>query len=271
VELSLLIIALTLPWMLGSIWLRLFIPAGHRPLLLGAGLMLGLLVVPVFMRLLDACGLPITFAYAGSITAIFVTGGLVANIVRSPIPISISPPTPAWDTVTVWQKVFFGLLCAVIGARLISLGLEIIWRPLFPWDASMHWATKTKVWFDSYSINTFVDNDLWLKMGGKGVFTDHHPGYPITIPLLQVWINSAIGHWDESLMNLPWLLCFMALGLMFYSQARAAGVSATVAMVFTYFLLSMPLINTHVALPVTLIYFSVPATRAQSWLFTTGR
>jgi hypothetical protein len=61
-------------------------------------------------------------------------------------------------------------------------------------------------------------------------------------------MNLAIGRWDESLMNLPWLLCLMAMGCAFYGQLRVAGVSALIAMGFTYMLLSMPLINIHVAL-----------------------
>ncbi len=247
-ELLYLILALTLPWLLGSIWLRLFIPSGPLSLILGGGLLLGLLAVPILMRLVDAAGLPITFAYVGSITGILVAGGFAANRARDIAATGSAPSSLGPGVLTIWQKAFFTLLVALVSLRLLTLGLEVIWRPLFPWDATMHWATKSKVWFYSHSISAFVDNDLWLEMGGAGVFTDHHPGYPITIPLLQVWINSALGRWDESLMNLPWVLCFMALGLMFYGQARAAGTGALVAIVFTYFLLSMPLLNTHVAL-----------------------
>jgi hypothetical protein len=93
-----------------------------------------------------------------------------------------------------------------------------------------------------------VDNQRWPELAGEGVFTDHHPAYPSTIPLLQVWINSALGRWDESLMNLPWWQCLLGLGAAFYGQGRAAGAPPTVAIAFTYMLLSMPLLNTHVAL-----------------------
>ena len=112
----------------------------------------------------------------------------------------------------------------------------------------MHWATKSRAWFETGQIVPFVDNRQWLELDGVGVFTDHHPNYPITIPLLQVWMNSAIGRWDESLMNLPWLLCLIGLGMAFYGQARVSGISAMISIAFTYLLLSMPLINTHVAL-----------------------
>jgi hypothetical protein len=61
-------------------------------------------------------------------------------------------------------------------------------------------------------------------------------------------MNSAIGRWDESLMNLPWVLCLIGLGTAFYGQARAGGIGENVSIAFTYLLLSMPLVNTQVAL-----------------------
>lgn len=250
-ELLYLILAMALPWVLGTTWLRLLAPVafcGRQPLLAGYGLFLGLLTIPILMRLIDALGMPITFTYVSSATGLCIIGGLVLNIHQSNKAIRTASECLSLNPLSNWQKALFTLLCAVIGLRLITLGLELIWRPLFPWDASMHWATKAKVWFDSYSMNTFIDNDLWLKTRDASIFTDHHPEYPRTIPLLQVWINSAIGHWDTSLMNLPWLLCYISLGLMFYGQARASGVSIIVAIVFTYFLLSLPLLDTHVAL-----------------------
>jgi len=136
----------------------------------------------------------------------------------------------------------------LVGLRVATLGLEVFWRPLFPWDATMHWATKARVWFEYRKMMPFVDSATWLNAFGEGVFTDQNPNYPSTIPLLQVWMNLAVGRWDESVMNLPWVLCFVAMGGAFYGQLRNAGVNPVFGMVFTYFLLSMPLIDTHVAL-----------------------
>ena len=51
-----------------------------------------------------------------------------------------------------------------------------------------------------------------------------------------------------NLENLPWLQCALALGLAFYGQARRWQVSPLLAIMFTYFLLSLPILDTHVAL-----------------------
>jgi hypothetical protein len=129
-----------------------------------------------------------------------------------------------------------------------TLGFELVLRPLFLWDATMHWATKARVWFEHGTMVPFVDYQTWLDLGGSGVYVDRHPHYPPMIPLLQVWISLGLGHWDESLINIPWLVCFAAMGAVFYGQLRLADVGITLSAVSTYLLISLPLINTHVAL-----------------------
>jgi len=132
--------------------------------------------------------------------------------------------------------------------RLANLTVELVLQPLFAWDATMHWATKSRVWFEAEAMQPFVHHSIWLDSRIPEVYTDRHPDYPYTIPLLQTWINLSLGRWNSSLMNLPWLLCYSALGLLFYGQLRYARVKRSFATIVTYMLLSMPLLNTHVAL-----------------------
>jgi hypothetical protein len=243
--------ALALPALLGRLLLGLFVPItieGRAALVWGNGLMAGLLIVPMLMRALNAVGVPLDFLAIASVASSITMLTIMAHIYQGKTPRADSVSPPGLSTLPTTQKVFLTLISILLAARLATIGLELLWRPLFPWDATMHWATKARVWFDAGNIVPFVENKEWLKVGGKDVFTDHHPDYPITIPLLQVWMNSATGYWNESLMNLPWLLCLIALGSAFYGQARASGVGLMIAITFGYFLLSMPLINTHVAL-----------------------
>jgi hypothetical protein len=245
-------LALLLPVLLGALWLNLIMPV-PRPartvLVLGNGTLIGLLLIPQFMWGLDFLGVPLSFGATGILTSILIIIAIALQLARRKrVPALLAPDPTAFSSMpTSHQMLFIALLCLVI-LRCITLGLEVLWRPLFPWDATMHWATKARVWFEFRSIMPFVESNVWVSMGGDNVFTDRHPDYPHTVPLLQVWMNLAIGRWDESLMNLPWLLCLMAMGCAFYGQLRVAGVSALIAMGFTYMLLSMPLINIHVAL-----------------------
>jgi hypothetical protein len=250
-DLLFILLAITLPALLGRCWLGILVPLdtpGRTALVWGNGLLVGLLVIPLLMRLLDAMGAPISFLPTASLAALLIgfaglaysqygrnrqTGKSEVNDLKN------LPP---------WHRVLFVLLALLITVRFATLGLELLGRPLFPFDATMHWATKSRVWFEAASIVPFVDNTLWLQLEGKGVFTDHHPDYPITIPLLQVWMNSATGQWNESLMNLPWLLCLLALAVAFYGQLRKSGTDSITSIAFTYLLVSMPLLNIHVAL-----------------------
>jgi hypothetical protein len=251
VDILLTVMALILPVLLGGLWLNLFVPAnssGRWAVVWGNGALIGLLLIPQLMRILDAMGIPLSFFSTGSLASLLIVLALLCNILWRKRPTTIQPPAPNPLTIPTSQKALFVFLLLLVVLRITTLGLEVLWRPLFPWDATMHWATKARVWFEHKSLVPFVNHDMWLLLNGEGVFTDRHPDYPSMIPLLQVWMNLANDHWNESLMNLPWLLCLVALGVAFYGQLRFAHVKAPMAMAFTYLVLSMPLINIHVAL-----------------------
>ena len=241
--------ALLLPVFLGSAWLNLLVPADEpaRPaLVVGCGCLLGLLLLPQIMRLLSGLGLGLHFATTAAVVGVLALIPVFACRWRSKA--HTMETTVTSPRLSRAEALLCAALLALIGLRLGGLAMEIIWRPLYSWDATMHWATKAKVWVEYGDIVTFVSQGQWLELGGEGVYTDRHFNYPVTIPLLQAWMNLATGQWNESLMNLPWLLCLAALGLAFYGQLRLSGVSTTTATVCTYFLLSLPLLNSHVAL-----------------------
>ena len=244
-------LALALPVLLGGLWLRQFVPVncvGRTALVWGNGTLLGLLLIPQLMRALDALQIPLTFVATASLVGALITVALVIQLIRGGRTESVPVPVRNFSAMPASHRALFCFLLLLIIVRVTTLGLEIVWRPLFPWDATTHWATKARVWFEYHRIVPFVTKDAWGEIGGAGIFTDLHPHYPVAVPLLQVWMNLALGHWDESLMNLPWLLCLIALGSAFYGQLRAQGLGPALAIAFTYLLLSMPLLNTHVAL-----------------------
>ncbi len=243
--------ALALPVLLGGLWLSIFVPAqgaGRTALVWGCGTLIGLLLIPQLMLALDALDIPLTFRSIASLAGALVALALVVLLFTGARARFSGALAKSYADLPASHKALFIFLLSLIILRMSSLGLEVFLRPLYPWDATMHWATKARVWYEYNSIAPFVDNAQWLELGGKGVFTDVHANYPATVPLLQVWMSLAMAQWNPSLMNLPWLLCFMALGAAFYGQLRVSGVGPVISMAFTYFLLSMPLLNIHVAL-----------------------
>lgn len=243
------ILALLLLGIPGLLFVSLVVP-GPAPdraaLIMGYGLLAGLVGVPVILRLLDSLGLPLSFAVSGStVAAVCVALLLLMRLGSRTRP---DLPPRKLESVPIVDRVVVLVLLALIGSKAVVLTAEVTWRPLFPWDATMHWATKARVWLEHLELRPFVSNPEWLTARASDIYTDKHPFYPITIPLLQLWMTSALGYWNESLMNLPWVLCYTGLGAAFYGQAREAGASLMSAAAFTYFLMSMPLLNTHVAL-----------------------
>ena len=245
------LIAMGLPTILGGLWLNLFVPPcvpGRAALVWGAGTLIGLLFIPILMRLIDALGFPIGFPLAATLLTFLTAIVATINIRLRGFSGCNGATERNLAHLSFGNKTLAALLLLLIAVRILTVGLELIWQPFLPWDATMHWATKARVWFEFDSMMPFVDNKTWLRTPWGHAFTDPHPYYPATIPLLQVWMTSAAGGWNESLMNIPWLLCMVSLGAAFYGQLRFSGAGITLSIIGVYLLLSMPLLNTHVAL-----------------------
>ena len=240
-----------LPWLAGTLLVLLLWRRNDRScwlLAAGYGYPLGAFAATLALRLLDAAGIRWTLAAVAlpMLALILVLLGLTGSSRR--LRMSETRMVPPAEALPVSLRGLFWVCLALIAIRLAGLGAEIAWRPLQPWDAWSQWATKTRVWFDYGRMAPFVSPQQWLMPGDAMRFVDMHSQYPATVPLLQVWTNLWLGHWDESLMNAPWLAIAVALGLAFYAQLRRAGALAPTAMLFTYLVLSLPFLDVHVAL-----------------------
>lgn len=246
----LLAISVLLPWAAGTAWVRV-LPKGP-PLpwttALGYGHFLGILALTLVMRAASLAGLRWNFWVIA--LAVAALGAVPFVVARGRIREALAAPRwrEEWADVGRWKRVVAWILLAALFARFAGLLLEIVWRPLYPWDAWMQWATKARVWFERGTMVPFVPFAEWALADPATVFTDPTPAYPATIPLLQVWGALAIGRWDDALMNVPWFACGVALGLAFHGQVRAWGASAFMAVVGTYVLMTLPFLNAHIAL-----------------------
>ena len=249
-------LGVALPWLLGFSalaalgWPRDDARGNSLPLRIGFGYMLGALVLTLWMRALSALGIAFGWGSIGFPLAA-TAAGLLFHATRSrhfsPIDSKrvlkalLSPSLPPaqrmlWIALIAWLALRFGLLAA-----------EVAWRPLYPWDAWVQWATKARVWYELGRIVPFVQADAWLA-GAAGAYFDASPNYPATVPLLQVWTCIALGRWDDSAMNWPWLAMLISLAAAIYGALRDEGVAALIALLGAYFVASLPLIDVHVAL-----------------------
>ena len=245
-------LALGLPWLVGALWLRVLwrdSATGVWPLALGYGYILGLLTTTALLRAQAAFGLPLNFIGPTIALAVLalVGGGFMWRRTSLPNPYAAHEQRPS-EAGERWRHLLFVLLLIGLSVRLTGLALEVWWRPLYPWDAWTTWAVRPRVWSELHQLVPFVDAQRWLTHATASVYTLEAWNYPYTAPLLALWPTLAFGAWNETAANLPWIGCALALGLGFYGQARQWGASALAALIFTWLLLSLPLLNTHVAL-----------------------
>ena len=244
-------LALGVPWLAGALCVRALwreAPAGVWSLALGYGYFLGLLAAIFLLRVQVAAGLPLNFIGPTLLLALLgLAGGALAQrrggLGRS------APDRESWrQTAGRFESGLFLLLLAWLGWRLFLLGQEVWLRPLYPWDAWTTWGVRARVWSELQQLVPFIDPERWLEDAGGAVYTVHAWEYPDAVSLLALWPTLAFGAWYEPVAHLPWLGAAVALGLGFYGQARLWGASPLIALIFVWLLLSLPMLDTHIAL-----------------------
>jgi hypothetical protein len=215
----------------------------------GTGFLAGAFVLTLYMRLLSAIGAPFTIASIGIAVCVAAVGVLLP--LRRELRAAVRRGAAA---LAQWRplagltptRVAWGLLCAWLLVRAGLLLGEVLRQPLFPWDAWTQWGTKAHVWFALRHMVPFEQATQWLQ--GGSAYYDAAPHYPATVPLWQVWSSVALGRYDDALMNLPWWFCGVALALLLYGFFRDERASPLFALVATWMIVSMPIVETHVAL-----------------------
>jgi hypothetical protein len=140
------------------------------------------------------------------------------------------------------------LLLVLVVVRFALLGDEAALRPVFPWDAWSAWAFKPKSWLLLGQAESYVPMADWLAQPKLATRTLATWNYPELLAWLQVWFASGAGGWNEPLVNLAWCGALAAFALAAYGYWRGAGLSPLVALGLVYALVSLPLVDAHVAL-----------------------
>ncbi len=274
-DIPLILLSLIVPALLGMSLIRVGLGANvtkrigaHMtptwPTTIGYGYVLGLIGVTLIMRVLSLAKIRWDFALVSAIalalSAFFL---LLTPAIKTKVFWARRLHT-AWDQLSKPLKIAVLLGLTLIIFRHITIALELTTRPLYAWDAWAHWATKAKAWVANGGITAMLPLHEWRAVpaafGADQAYTDQAWFYPHTISLIQSWSALALGRFDDSLINLPWLFFSISMLLASYGQARALGASPLVAFAFTFILGTLPFFNTHVALggyadfPLAVIY-----------------
>jgi hypothetical protein len=222
--------------------------AGDLAWTVGCGWFVGAFLLTLWMRLLAQIHVPFSLASIG--LPLLVVTGLLAWRART-------LKTFRWNrafapltgrSLAGWQRAIWLIILAWLTIRFALLFTEIVWRPLYPWDAWTQWGTKARVWFELRTMAPFVTAPEWLQATGSDVYFDAAPHYPATVPLLQVWSAILLGRWEDTLVNLPWWLTGVAFAFAIYGYLAQEGFEPAMALVGTWLVLSLPILEVHIAL-----------------------
>lgn len=139
------------------------------------------------------------------------------------------------------------LLAALVVIRLVSLLPDLMYRPVFPWDAWKTWVWKARVWFESGSLVAFVPADQWF-LAGADQYVIEGINHPDFVSLVVLWSALSFDQWDDRWIGIPWLLLGVWSALMMYGLCRFLGLSRLLAWLGAYLLVSLPMLTSHMAL-----------------------
>ena len=245
-----LLLSVIVPLLAGLPWM-LFIQrprgsAGGWPLALAYGYVLGLLVMVVGIRALSVAHLPIGLPYASIIPVL--VGGIGWWRIRSSTGFfqTTAKARATWRSTKGMTRAVCLVLLFLIASRLVTLGVEILLRPVFPWEAVSSIAAKARVWYELGTMVQFVPPAAWLE--GAGNHTDADASALALPSLLQVWTANAIGQWHEGAIGFPWWALGLCVTLALYGHVRRTGGGVAFALTIGYLFISLPLVDLHIAL-----------------------
>jgi hypothetical protein len=159
--------------------------------------------------------------------------------------------SPVWQTGAVTPllvRVAITLLLAWIGLRFLTIGQEALLRPVFPWDAWSAWSTKPKTWFYVGHMEPYVSMTEWLSRANEALRTQSAWRYPELLAWIEIWFASGASAWNEPLVDVAWCGALAAFAFAAYGYWRANGLAPWLGVALVYALVSLPLVDAHVAL-----------------------
>ena len=240
-------IALAVPWVAGFLLAQQILRRrkGSSIFACGAGFFIAVLLISSVMRLSDAIGLPFSFRSLVSIQFAIVAALI---ILRYHFPLPAQSPSCRSDlTPLQWY-----IVCAIflfLAVRLSIVTMDLLYKPLIPWDGWFSWSAKAKIFFYEKSIVQLYDERTpWWEFRNAPANAIGGMRHMNMLPLLQAYIAISYGEWQDSYINVPWVLCGLACSLVIWGGLRYARFSVMECTVAAYLFLSLPIVNIHMSL-----------------------
>jgi hypothetical protein len=252
-----LFLGLAMPWVCGYVWLSHIesliganTPRSHMRVA-GYGFFLGYAGLSFLILLFSALNWNPDFGAVILSLALITAVGIALTVLNSrsvavvtPEPVKRSPANGrSWP-----ERFLLMTLIAWIGAHLLLSVVDVLALPVFPWDAWIVWVYRAKAWFLAGGIVEFYRLDDWLLQSSALSYSMKAWAYPKFASVIPFWAATSLGHWSETLVNLPAILCGCAIGMGLYGQCREHGLGLLPSLLLAYLFFSTPLLGTHLSL-----------------------
>lgn len=238
--------AMLMPWVLGFLIVKPFLNRrrGYLPFAIGAGYVLGWFVVILVFRGYDYFQRPF------DIYEIVLIQCLIA------IPLMFLK-VGASDGIKFKQdnrdsKLTYVLVTAVVLLLLYRWGLtlvDLLSKPVFPWDGWFSWAAKAKAFYYAQKISPLISIEYpFWSFKGEDVFFVGEMRHPHFVSLIQTYTAMAWGEWRDGVVSLPWLGLSVAMSLTVFGGLRYLGAKQLPAILTAYAVVSLPVLDIHVSL-----------------------
>ncbi|PIE47840.1 MAG: hypothetical protein CSA42_01540 [Gammaproteobacteria bacterium] len=237
--------AMLMPWLLGFIIIKLFLKrrSGSLFFAIGAGYVLGWFIVTIILRVYNYFHR--TFDIYEIVLVEFMIVFLLMLVLSKQIQYSAGDFRLSTSRICYYLS---GFILFLFAYRWGLTAVDLLIKPVFPWDGWLSWSAKAKIFYYYKSIPSLVHGQypFWqLDNGEVSVYASHHPYF---ISLVQTYSAMAWGSWNDGIVNLAWLgasisMASTVLGAVLYLSGRLLP-----AILASYAVVSLPIFDTHASL-----------------------
>lgn len=239
-------LAMIVPWLLGFAIVKscLYRRYGYVALALGFGYVLGFFITQLILRAYTAIERPFVFY---EIIGIELAVAVIVLIFCKSRACSI-------DSLRIEKKLsnplrfLLFLLVILLLTRFAVVAVDVFVRPLYPWDAWWSWTTKAKIFYEHLAIVDIRDLNVAWWGENANLPAAGETRHPYFVPLIQTFTALAYGVWQDSVINLPWLLLAFAMFLAVFGMLRYIGVNMLFATFAGYLVTSLPMLSVQFSL-----------------------
>lgn len=245
-QMAFFLLALLIPWVLGFLLVKPFLVQrkGYILFAIGAGYVLGWFIATLLLRVYDYCERLFNIYEIVIIECLFVLPLLFLKAKKNGI-------NEALVEKRISRLVYFlsGAIITLLIYRWSLTAIDLLSKPVFPWDGWYSWSSKAKVFYFAKEIIPLYP----IHFGFWGFDTPnvalvgayHHPYF---VSLVQSYVALAWGAWDDNIINIPWLGCSLAMALSVFGGMRYLGGGFLLSTTACYATISLPILDAHVSL-----------------------